>query len=114
MAPRSAASSPPPTRRSTGPSGAAGTASRWPRSADPLPERPMPDAEFTLLGDACWLDFVNTTRGRTEPAPDLLPDPAAYHRWTKAQKLGSDVELVPFQDIVGFRRQLVAMAEALA
>jgi predicted RNA-binding Zn ribbon-like protein len=74
----------------------------------------MPDQEFTLLGDACWLDFVNTARGRTEPAPDLLPDPAAYHRWTKAEKLVSDVDRVPFQDILAFRRQLTSLAAALA
>jgi predicted RNA-binding Zn ribbon-like protein len=74
----------------------------------------MPDPEFTLLGDACWLDFVNTARGRSEPAPDLVPDPAAYHRWTKAEKLTSDVEVIPFAEILAFRRQLVALAEALA
>ncbi len=74
----------------------------------------MPDPEFTLLGDACWLDFVNTARGRTTPAPDLLPDPAAYHRWTKAQKLVSDVDVIAFTDILAFRRQLTALAEALA
>lgn len=74
----------------------------------------MPDPEFTLLGDACWLDFVNTARGRTDPAPDLLPDPAAYHRWTKAEKLISDVDVIPFGEIRAFRQQLVALAEALA
>jgi predicted RNA-binding Zn ribbon-like protein len=74
----------------------------------------MPDPEFTLLGDACWLDFVNTARGRSDPAPDLLPDPAAYHRWTKAEKLVSDVDVIPFAEVLGFRRQLTALAEALA
>jgi predicted RNA-binding Zn ribbon-like protein len=74
----------------------------------------MPDLEFTLLGDACWLDFVNTARGRTDPAPDLLPDPAAYHRWTQAEKLASDVDVIPFGEILAFRRQLVSLAEALA
>ena len=34
----------------------------------------MAESEFTLLGDALWLDFVNTARGRTAPPPDLLPD----------------------------------------
>jgi predicted RNA-binding Zn ribbon-like protein len=74
----------------------------------------MPDSEFILLGDACWLDFVNTARGRTADPPDRLPDPAAYHRWARAQKLVSDVDEIPFADIVGFRRQLVALAEALS
>jgi len=74
----------------------------------------MPDPEFTLLGDACWLDFVNTARGRTASPPDLLPDPAAYHRWTKAQRLMSDVETIPFAEIIGFRRELTRLAESLS
>jgi predicted RNA-binding Zn ribbon-like protein len=74
----------------------------------------MPDAEFILLGDACWLDFVNTSRGRTASTPDRLPDPAAYHRWTRAQKLVSDVDAVAFADILRFRRQLSALADALS
>ncbi len=74
----------------------------------------MPDPEFILLGDACWLDFVNTARGRGADPPDLLPDPAAYHRWTRAQKLASDVAEVPFADILAFRRHLTALAEALS
>jgi predicted RNA-binding Zn ribbon-like protein len=74
----------------------------------------MSDPEFTLLGDATWLDFVNTVRGRQVPPPDLLPDPAAYHRWAKAQKLISDVDEIPFDQILGFRAQLVALAEALS
>lgn len=74
----------------------------------------MPDAEFTLLGDACWLDFVNTARGRSAEPPDVLPDPAAYHRWTRAQKLVSDVEEIAFANILAFRRQLSALADALS
>jgi predicted RNA-binding Zn ribbon-like protein len=74
----------------------------------------MPDPEFILLGDACWLDFVNTNRGRCAEPPDLLPDPAAYHRWTRAQKLVSDVEEVAFADILAFRRQLNTLADALS
>jgi hypothetical protein len=34
----------------------------------------MPHEAFILLGDALWLDFVNTARGRTAYSPDLLPD----------------------------------------
>lgn len=74
----------------------------------------MPDPEFTLLGDACWLDFVNTTRGRSARPPDLLPDPAAYHRWTKAEKLPSDVATIPFEEILGFRRDLTRLAQSLS
>jgi predicted RNA-binding Zn ribbon-like protein len=74
----------------------------------------MPDAEFLLLGDACWLDFVNTARGRTTDAPDRLPDPAAYHRWTRAEKLVSDVNAVAFAEILLFRRQLGALADSLS
>ena len=33
----------------------------------------MSQSEFTLLGDALWLDFVNTARGRDPIPPDLLP-----------------------------------------
>jgi predicted RNA-binding Zn ribbon-like protein len=74
----------------------------------------MPDPEFILLGDACWLDFVNTARGRTPDPPDLLADPAAYHRWTRAQKLASDADEVAFAEILAFRRQLAALADALS
>jgi predicted RNA-binding Zn ribbon-like protein len=74
----------------------------------------MPDAEFILLGDACWLDFVNTARGRTADPTDRLPDPAAYHRWTRAQKLVSDANAVAFADILLLRRQLGALADALS
>jgi predicted RNA-binding Zn ribbon-like protein len=84
--------------------------SRWGTADVP---RAMSDQEFTLLGDACWLDFVNTTRGRAASPPDLLPDPAAYHRWTKAEKLPSDVETVPFPVILAFRRELSRLADAL-
>jgi len=73
----------------------------------------MPDPEFTLLGDALWLDFVNTARGRSAAPPDQLPDPAAYHRWTKAEKLLSDVDAVPFPVVLAFRRELTLLAEAL-
>ena len=37
----------------------------------------MAESEFILLGDAVWLDFVNTARGRVPAPPDLLPDSAA-------------------------------------
>ncbi len=73
----------------------------------------MADPEFTLLGDAIWLDFVNTARARTSPAPDTLPDGAAYHRWAKALKLRSDADRCELATIHGVRATLTELAEAL-
>jgi predicted RNA-binding Zn ribbon-like protein len=73
----------------------------------------MADPEFTFLGDAIWLDFVNTARARTTPSADLLADLAAYHRWAKAQKLHSDADEVAFAELLDFRERLTALAEAL-
>jgi predicted RNA-binding Zn ribbon-like protein len=73
----------------------------------------MADPEFTFLGDAIWLDFVNTARARTAPPPDLLADLAAYHRWAKAQKLRSDAGEVAFAELLDFRERLTALANAL-
>ena len=72
----------------------------------------MATSEFTLLGDAVWLDFVNSARGRDPAPPDLLPDADAYARWSLAQELepGTDVA---FAVIRTFRDQLTALAEAL-
>jgi hypothetical protein len=72
----------------------------------------MPEAEFILLGDALWLDFVNTARGRTAPPPDRLPDDVAYHRWTSALRLRPDDR--PFPDAQRVRAALTELAEALA
>lgn len=72
----------------------------------------MTTPEFTLLGDAVWLDFVNTTRGRQPTPPDLLPDLDAYLRWSVAHHLqpGADVA---FTLVRTFRDQLTQLAEAL-
>lgn len=72
----------------------------------------MTTSEFTLLGDAVWLDFVNSARGREPATPDLLPDADAYARWSLAQQLdpGSDL---PFAQVRAFRDQLTQLAEAL-
>ena len=72
----------------------------------------MPDSEFTLLSDAVWLDFVNTARGRVPTPPDLLPDDAAVCRWTLAHSLDSDGG-AHFDEVLGFRERLTALAEAL-
>ncbi|CAN5696963.1 ABATE domain-containing protein [soil metagenome] len=73
----------------------------------------MAHPEFTLLGDAVWLDFVNSARGRTPAPPDLLPDASAFARWTRAQRLMQLDGGAPYPTIRDFRRQLTALAEAL-
>ena len=74
----------------------------------------MLQSEFTLLGDAVWLDFINTGRGRGASPPDLLPDVAALSRWTMAQSLDSiDAEELSFEEVLTFRQCLTALAEAL-
>ena len=72
----------------------------------------MTHPEFTLLGDAVWLDFVNSSRGRAGSPPDLLPDVEAYHRWARALHLLPD-EDGSFPLVRAFREQLTALAEAL-
>jgi predicted RNA-binding Zn ribbon-like protein len=72
----------------------------------------MAHPEFTLLGDAVWLDFVNSSRGRMPSPPDLLPDADAYGRWSRAQNLEPEDE-ASFPLVRGFRDHLTAIAEAL-
>jgi len=69
--------------------------------------------EFTLLGDALWLDFVNTARGRGDQPPDLLPDDAAVVRWASAQRLDLNGGPPPVGTMHQFRERLTALAEAL-
>jgi predicted RNA-binding Zn ribbon-like protein len=74
----------------------------------------MGEPEFTLLGDAVWLDFVNTARGRVPSPPDLLASPAALDRWAQAQSLQSlNGDRPPLEDVFRFRDRLSALAEAL-
>lgn len=74
----------------------------------------MADPEFTLLGDAVWLDFINTARGRIPSPPDLLADPAALHRWVIALNLEPLNGNQPAgQEVLRFRERLSALAEAL-
>lgn len=74
----------------------------------------MPQPEFTFLGDAVWLDFVNTARGRGDSPPDLLPDAAALSRWATAQSIDwSPVDEPSFDDVLMFRERLTALAESL-
>jgi predicted RNA-binding Zn ribbon-like protein len=72
----------------------------------------MADPEFVLLGDAIWLDFVNTAASPPD-ARDLLPDPAAYHRWTKAAKLAGDRGAASFEQVLQLRGRLVSLVRAL-
>ncbi len=74
----------------------------------------MLQSEFTLLGDAVWLDFVNTSCGRVHSPPDLLSDASALARWARAQSLDWDEECVPsFNEALKFRQRLTSLAEAL-
>jgi predicted RNA-binding Zn ribbon-like protein len=70
-------------------------------------------SEFTLLGDALWLDFVNTARGRTTFPPDLLPDEAAMVRWALAQSLHTNGDSALLVDVLRLRERLTLLAEAL-
>ena len=74
----------------------------------------MSESEFTLLGDAVWLDFVNTGRGRVPSPPDLLRDAAAVGRWARAQSLDwVDGNGISLDEVLTFRERLTALAEAL-
>jgi predicted RNA-binding Zn ribbon-like protein len=73
----------------------------------------MTEPEFTLLGDALWLDFINTARGRCPTPPDLLPDEAALRRWSEAQRIELDGSLPPLALVLQLRERLTGLAEAL-
>jgi predicted RNA-binding Zn ribbon-like protein len=73
----------------------------------------MAHPEFTLLGDAVWLDFVNSARGRTLSPPDLIPDAAAFTRWAHAQRLIQLGGEASHAAVFRFRQHLTALAEAL-
>ena len=73
----------------------------------------MSQPEFILLGDAIWLDFVNTVRGRAIPPADRLPDAAAYQRWITTLQLRPDTDDLPFPEVQRVRSALLGLAEAL-
>jgi predicted RNA-binding Zn ribbon-like protein len=73
----------------------------------------MAHPEFTLLGDAVWLDFVNSARGRAPSPLDLIPDNAAFARWSHAQRLIQINGGANYPAIHQFRQQLTVLAEAL-
>jgi predicted RNA-binding Zn ribbon-like protein len=72
----------------------------------------MPDPEFLLLGDALWLELVNTVATRSRAA-DGLPDAGAYLRWTKAVRVESPADAAGVQEAMRFRTQLVSLARAM-
>ena len=73
----------------------------------------MPSQEFVLLGDALWLDFVNSARGRTPVPPDLLPDAAAFEQWSRLHSLDAAADPVPLPLVLDFRARLTELAEAM-
>ena len=74
----------------------------------------MADIKFTLLGDAVWLDFINTARGRGPSPPDLLHDDSAVEQWATALCLQSQNGDRPsLMMVLSFRERLSELAEAL-
>lgn len=73
----------------------------------------MDHSEFTLLGDAVWLDFVNSAQGRTPNPPDLLPDAAAFARWAHAQRLLQRDQGPSYEAVRELRDRMTALAGAL-
>lgn len=69
--------------------------------------------EFTLLGDALWLDFVNSARGRTPSPPDRLADAGAFTRWCRLQHLEPEGAAGSLSTVRCFRERLTALAEAM-
>ena len=69
--------------------------------------------EFTLLGDALWLDFVNSARGRTPSPPDLLPDAGAFARWSRFLHLEPESEPILIGAVRCLRDRLTALAESM-
>ena len=70
-------------------------------------------SEFTLLGDAIWLDFVNTANGRTPSPPDLLANDGAMLRWAQTQSLHANGDIPALDDALRLRERLTALAVAL-
>lgn len=72
----------------------------------------MADPDFLLLGDTLWLDFVNTAE-MPPRLEDVLTDPAAYLRWTKAVRVDPPADRVAFTEARSFRTRLLTLARAL-
>ncbi|MDH4131740.1 MAG: ABATE domain-containing protein [Gemmatimonadota bacterium] len=72
----------------------------------------MADPEFILLGDALWLDFINTTASQSGTL-DALPDPAAYRRWCKAVRAAPPENPEEWSQAVALRSLLTSLARSL-
>lgn len=68
---------------------------------------------FIILGDAIWLDFVNTARG-TGPVGDRLTDDNAYLLWCRLEKLPPDDPPHPLTELLEFRDRLTSLARAIS
>lgn len=68
--------------------------------------------EFVLLGDALWLDFINTRCSREADPPDLLADAREWTRWCGLMQLTTDPASHPAA--LTLRDQLTSIATALA
>ncbi len=72
----------------------------------------MADPDFLLLGDALWLEFVNTAES-PPGEQDLLTDPGSYLRWTKAVRVEPPKDAAAYDEARAFRGKLLALARAL-
>jgi len=72
----------------------------------------VPDEEFLLLGEALWLEFVNTAES-PPVGRDSLSDPGEYLRWTKAVRIEPPRDASAFDDALTLRTRLLALARAL-
>ncbi len=70
------------------------------------------EGDFVLLGDALWLDFINTACGREDDPPDLLTDPREWTRWCGLMQLTADP--ASYAAALALRAQLTDIATALA
>jgi predicted RNA-binding Zn ribbon-like protein len=70
------------------------------------------DKEFVLLGDALWLDLLNTVRGREASPRDRLENESAWLRWCEAVRLPASK--TDFPAAITFRTHLIDVATALA
>jgi predicted RNA-binding Zn ribbon-like protein len=73
----------------------------------------MAPSQFIILGDAIWIDFVNTARG-TGPVIDRLVDHTAYTQWARLEKLPMEDPPVGFPAVLEFRDRLSSLAKAIA
>lgn len=72
----------------------------------------MAEDDFLLLGDALWLEFVNTAESG-EGGQDVLADAGAWLRWTRTVRLEPPLERADFEEALQFRARLVALAASL-